>query len=378
MPTSEEDWTALLSRLDAEGAWPEPTSWCRRHDDARAVGSAATKPGGLLAIRALFRALEARNEPGHALRCAYVMDAAGRDEHRPQHDAVAGMARSLLTLNHRFELLTLRHDIADPGMLAAAVAAELAAEGNACGHEIALWNGVRHQRRVCAAPLVADARPLPLRDGGAVLITGGAGKLGLVLAGAPGAAPSRTTAAERALCPAGRRPAGGDRRDACGRRRGSLLPRRHRRRGRRRRPRRRRAASLRRVERRRPLRRRRRRQVAARARPRRLREPLCGEGRRRMAARRGDRRRAARLLRPLLVGVGGPRRPRRGRLRPRQPGPGQPPRHARGAAPRPHAQRPDGRDRVAAVGRRRHGDHGRQRVGLRPVGHDTCWRPPPA
>ena len=166
-PTSEAGWLRLLERLAAEGTPP-----------AQVVLHAAE--AGVASVRALFCALE-RQLAGQALRCAYVY-AAGRDEHHPDHDAVAALARSFLTLNHRFQLFTLRHDAQDMAALAVSVAGELAVTGHTSGHELAWWGGLRHQRGLQAAvPLAADA-PVPLRERGAYLITGGAGKLGLVLA----------------------------------------------------------------------------------------------------------------------------------------------------------------------------------------------------
>lgn len=173
-PTREESWLRLLARLEADDV--QATRIVLHAGEAEAMASDA----GAMAIRALFRALE-RQQPGQAVRCAYLY-AAGRDEHRPQHDAVAALARSFLTLNHRFELFTLRHDIRDAGALAARVAAELGASGKVSGQEIAWWGGVRHQRHVVAAAPGGSVDEVPLREGGAYLISGGAGKLGLVLA----------------------------------------------------------------------------------------------------------------------------------------------------------------------------------------------------
>lgn len=139
----------------------------------------ATLWQGAQSLRHLFVALE-RAVPGHALRCicAHRCDEGAV---QPQHDAVAGYAKSLLTLNHRFELFTLRSDLDAPQALAQVLAAELQADGAQTGHEIAYWNG-RRLLRSLVPHVPAEATTSPLKSGGRYLITGGAGKLGLAVA----------------------------------------------------------------------------------------------------------------------------------------------------------------------------------------------------
>ncbi len=179
-PTDEASWQRLLARLDAEGA--RATHVVLHADEATDAPAAELAPAdaGVRSIRALFRALE-RQQAGQAVRCAYVFGA-GRDEHRPHRDAVSALARSFLTINHRFELFTLRHDRQEPSALAASLVSELGAPGNSSGQESAWWDGARYQRVLAEVTLDAGGQEAPLRERGAYLITGGAGKLGLVLA----------------------------------------------------------------------------------------------------------------------------------------------------------------------------------------------------
>ncbi len=192
-PQRAEDWALLYAHLDAAGRLPTTIVHALGVDAAAADGRApaalddATPTAalrlGVQSVRHLFAALE-RRAPGHRLRCAYVY-AADAAHPQPQHDAIVGYARSLLTVNHRFELFTLQGDLATPGAWAGAIARELSVDGG--GREIAWRDGVRLQRVLRDTPLAAlqSARSedhLPLRQAGVYLITGGAGKLGLLVA----------------------------------------------------------------------------------------------------------------------------------------------------------------------------------------------------
>ncbi len=190
-PQRAEDWDRLYAHLDAAGRLP---TWIVH---ALGVGAAdgrvpaalddaaptASLRLGVQSVRHLFAALE-RHAPGRHLRCAYVF-AADAARPQPQHDAIAGYARSLLTVNHRFELFTLQGDLAAPDAWAEAIAQELSVGGG--GREIAWRGGMRLQRILRDTPLAAlqSARTddhLPLRPAGVYLVTGGAGKLGLLVA----------------------------------------------------------------------------------------------------------------------------------------------------------------------------------------------------
>ncbi len=192
-PQRADDWAQLYAHLDASGRLPTTIVHALGVDAAAAEGRVpaalddatptASLRLGVQSVRQLFAALE-RHAPGRRLRCAYVY-AADAARPQPQHDAIVGYARSLLTVNHRFELFTLQGDLATPGAWAEAIARELSVDGG--GREIAWRGGVRLQRvlRDTPMPALQSARSedhLPLRQAGVYLITGGAGKLGLLVA----------------------------------------------------------------------------------------------------------------------------------------------------------------------------------------------------
>ncbi|QIZ51777.1 SDR family NAD(P)-dependent oxidoreductase [Dickeya zeae] len=152
----------------------------------RASSLQASLHAPLQALRHLFVALETVN-PGQALRCVNVYTASD-DQVEPQQDAVSGYARSLLTINHRFELFTLRSDANDAASLADAVYQEFVQRPQAlAGLEVAYRQGVRYQRQAGAiTPPPADGQgsqpQLRFVQHGHYVITGGAGKLGLLMA----------------------------------------------------------------------------------------------------------------------------------------------------------------------------------------------------
>lgn len=104
---------------------------------------------------------------------------------QPHHDAVFGFACSLLTVNHRFEFSTLRHRPGDVEACADAIVAEFSAVSGFGGNEIASRDGRRYRRiphAIDVAPAEDGIGNLPLRERGTYLITGGGGKLGLLIA----------------------------------------------------------------------------------------------------------------------------------------------------------------------------------------------------
>lgn len=166
---TEEGHRELIAGLGDRALLPDRIVYCLEQPAER----------GVYAIRSLFLALEAVS-PGRAARCAVVFEG-NTESSRPHDQAVAALAKSLLTINHRFELFTVEWDGAEPDRLALAMLNELGAAGNPTGHEIAYRAGRRHRRRLIEhAP--RESEPSPLQHRGVYLITGGAGKLGLVFA----------------------------------------------------------------------------------------------------------------------------------------------------------------------------------------------------
>lgn len=181
---------ALCEQLDAQQTWPSHIVHAlganTHFDDVVQAGTVAQLHARLQSLRYLFVALE-RVKPGQDLRCANIYTARA-DQVEPQHDAVSGYARSLLTINHRFELFTLRSDADNAVALAENVYAEFVQRpASIAGLELAYWGGKRYQRQLSEiTPPKADGAgsdaSLPLVHQGHYLITGGAGKLGLLMA----------------------------------------------------------------------------------------------------------------------------------------------------------------------------------------------------
>ena len=172
---SEQGYRQLIAALRERALLPDRIVCCPDQATAQSIYS----------IRSLFLALEAES-PGCAVRCA-VLFQGNRESAQPHDEAVSAFAKSLLTINHRFELFTLQWDVADSSSIAPALAGELEAEGNPTGHEIAHRDGRRYRRRLIAHEprehaASGERLSLPLKHRGVYLITGGAGKLGLVLA----------------------------------------------------------------------------------------------------------------------------------------------------------------------------------------------------
>lgn len=183
-PFSAASGSALFDSLRDRDLLPERIVILNGTPDAAwSAGDTGTSVlhRGLQSVRQLFVASE-RVNPGAAVRLLYAY----RDDGgvHPQHEAIIGYARSLLMANHRFELSTLSDDRDGIEVRARAIVDELDVDGSFGANEIAWRGGRRHRRTLRALPMAAhDANAaLPLRDGGAYLITGGAGKLGLAVA----------------------------------------------------------------------------------------------------------------------------------------------------------------------------------------------------
>nr|WP_227983132.1 SDR family NAD(P)-dependent oxidoreductase [Dickeya poaceiphila] len=187
---SQASMQALCEQLDAKQMWPTHIVHApgadTHFDDLPLVGAAPLLHKGLQSLRHLFVALETV-KPGQALRCVNVYTAQD-DQVEPQHDAASGYARSLLTINHRFELFTLRSNADNAAALASEIYQEFVRRPTPlAGLELAYRNGTRYQRQPGEiVPPDADGlgnQPhLHFVHRGHYVITGGAGKLGLLMA----------------------------------------------------------------------------------------------------------------------------------------------------------------------------------------------------
>ena len=184
-PFSLDSVRALFAAARDRGELPTQIIVCDGEpapDDVFAEGIAhGPLHRGIQAVRHLFVASE-DTRPGAHVRLLYAYRA--DDAHlQPQHDALFGYARSLLTVNHRFELSTLQYDRFDVSGCARIFAAELAAASGFGANEIAYRGGRRFRRGLHPLEIGAAAVDASVfKDDGTYLITGGAGKLGLLIA----------------------------------------------------------------------------------------------------------------------------------------------------------------------------------------------------
>jgi polyketide synthase PksN len=189
-PTSEEQVLALFESLHARDLLPDRIVYAEAASeplvdaggDADAAGRSANR--NIHAVRHVFLASQRFNKDAR-IRLLYAYRDA--DIAQPWHEAVAGYARALLTVDHRFELSTFCDDRSEPQAWAESIVAELAADG-AFGAQEIVWRGGRRHRRGLRAMdgdfhvVPESIGPLPVREDGVYLITGGAGKLGLSVA----------------------------------------------------------------------------------------------------------------------------------------------------------------------------------------------------
>ncbi|PUA27196.1 MAG: hypothetical protein B0W54_20470 [Cellvibrio sp. 79] len=98
------------------------------------------------------------------------------------NSSVAGFAKSLLAVNHRLRMLTLAfEDEPDNALMATRLLAEMQTDNNA--EEIYYRAGERLLRQLAPAhPVINDLSATAIKTQGTYLITGGLGKLGLVIA----------------------------------------------------------------------------------------------------------------------------------------------------------------------------------------------------
>lgn len=136
-------------------------------------------PKALAELQQIFQAFE-RVQPLSAYKLVFSQG----DESGLQaalNASAAGFAKSLLGVNHRIRMSTLQFaDQPSVPQLATRLASEMAAETTA--EEICYRDGQRFLRCLQSARTADVSVPVAFRQGGAYLITGGLGKLGLVIA----------------------------------------------------------------------------------------------------------------------------------------------------------------------------------------------------
>ncbi|MGV9878592.1 SDR family NAD(P)-dependent oxidoreductase [Streptomyces sp. NPDC003006] len=176
-PSRKADFAALLDHLAEADLTPTAVlhTWCADSDPAHSLEPASDTLGPR-AVFALTKALVER-PGGHrtALLVAHRTDADGA---RPAEAALAGFARSTALENPRLTHRLIGVDADTPAL--PTLVAELAHlhDGRTETRHSGGVRRVRRHRRLETAPVEA---PL-LKDGGACLITGGAGRLGLTMA----------------------------------------------------------------------------------------------------------------------------------------------------------------------------------------------------
>ncbi|WP_238553333.1 SDR family NAD(P)-dependent oxidoreductase [Dickeya sp. DW 0440] len=187
---SQASMQALCEQLAARHLWPTHivhAIGAHTHFDEISGADAASRLHQVLqSLRHLFTALETQ-QPGQPLRCVNVYRT--HDERvEPQQDAASGYARSLLTINHRFELFSLRSDADSAAALAGEIMQEFVQRpAPLAGLELAYRQGMRYVRTLHEiTPPQADGNgrqpQLNFVHRGHYVITGGAGKLGLLMA----------------------------------------------------------------------------------------------------------------------------------------------------------------------------------------------------
>ncbi|HEY3366494.1 MAG TPA: SDR family NAD(P)-dependent oxidoreductase [Symbiobacteriaceae bacterium] len=188
-PTSPEDYRKLIQDLDRTGRSLNSILhlWNLRAETS--VGDQTSRldavlDQGLYSLLYLFQAVSAC-QWSHRVRCILAFTGNGQPV-VPWYGLAAGFGRSVTTVNHRFELITLQVDqpVGGAGQIASMLAAELAVRENSNGTEIRYTGEGRAVRELRPVGRAAGnpAADLPLKSGGVYLISGGAGGLGMILA----------------------------------------------------------------------------------------------------------------------------------------------------------------------------------------------------
>ena len=190
-PDNKDDYVALIQQLNDKAQWPghiihysqvdsEDELYSDADDSLSSDRLKVSLDQGVHSIVKLFQALE-QVKAEQPVRCVFAYR--GSDSaHYPQYDGLSGLAKSLLVSNHRFELMTLCVDnTASEYEFVNYLLEELTNSEQVNGNEIKYQQGQRQKRQL------TDFYPqthqvLPIKEKGTYLISGGAGKLGLLFA----------------------------------------------------------------------------------------------------------------------------------------------------------------------------------------------------
>ncbi|HEX8174204.1 MAG TPA: SDR family NAD(P)-dependent oxidoreductase [Pyrinomonadaceae bacterium] len=187
-PEAESDYHELLKDAAQRGLSPDRVLHLWNMQEAASTGGESPRrteslEGGLFSILFLFKALT-KVMPERRVRCLYGYRG-NLGQALPHDECLNGFASSIVPINYKFELVSVRFDAdaSRPSSLAALLPDEMLAGGNLNGKEVGYENGKRFVRSLQRLPpeeLIET--PATFDTGGVYLITGGLGGLGLVFA----------------------------------------------------------------------------------------------------------------------------------------------------------------------------------------------------
>ncbi|WP_232426751.1 SDR family NAD(P)-dependent oxidoreductase [Teredinibacter turnerae] len=170
----EESITDVLNQLENYRGLPTAILF-----NADVLESDDSVQAPLLRLALLIQALE-RVHPLHSCKIV-VCYRIRNDVATCIGEAAAGFAKSLLSVNHRFRLVTVGVEVDASGLQPASLYVQEAGYTANNADEVQYLQGERCVRRLYTAPQSAE-QTLPFEQDGCYLITGGLGKLGLVFA----------------------------------------------------------------------------------------------------------------------------------------------------------------------------------------------------
>ena len=196
-PAQPVFWSALFERLEKEAQLPDAILFNALEitgdtkNDEASVDPTQSLSLSIDALMCLFQAYE-RVAPNKRYRCIYAF-ADSMNIPAAFNRSASGFAKSLLGVNHRLELQTLAFaPTLSTDEIVTSTLVELTAAENISGQEIRYTSDKesqpkekpqREERRLSLREDVQEnVEPMPLKQSGAYLITGGLGKLGLLFA----------------------------------------------------------------------------------------------------------------------------------------------------------------------------------------------------